>query len=159
MDGKAKDKLAAARAALPLAKDLQSVHANGSASLAELRDFLGGLKGKSPQEVIGIVSTSLLVQSLAIAFVATAGILLIFTVGPYLVYGPPQEKQAAKKIPPIAVPVEPAPPAPASAGATAESNVDVAAKAMGIDDAKAADPKANPLDSPDLDKLLEKTVD
>ena len=40
------------------------MHANGSASLAELREFLGTLQGSSPQEVIGIVSTSLLVQSM-----------------------------------------------------------------------------------------------
>jgi hypothetical protein len=40
-----------------------------------------------------------------------------------------------------------------------EPDAGAAAKALEIDEAKAADPRANPLDSPDLDKLLEKRVD
>ena len=41
-------------------RELRNLHANGSASLAELREFLAELKGRKPQEVIGIVSASLL---------------------------------------------------------------------------------------------------
>ena len=165
MEMKAKDKLAAARAALPLARDVQAVHANGSASLAELREFLAGLKGKNPQEVIGIVSNSLLLQSVAIATLGTAAILAVFTVGPYLIYGPESEPQAKKAATVAAPPAEepaaanavsPAATSATNAGqAPSQPDIQKAAAAMGIDETKAADPKENPLDKPNLDKLLD----
>jgi hypothetical protein len=128
-------------------------------SLSELRDFLGTLHGKSPQEVIGIVSTSLLVQSMLIAVAGTLGILLIFTLGPYLVYGPPQEKAAKKPAAPASPADSPAAVAPTAtsgeAPAAGQPDAAAAAKAMGIDEAKPADPGKNPLDGPNLDKLLD----
>ena len=33
--------------------DVQSVKRNGAASLTELREFIGALKGRKPQDVIG----------------------------------------------------------------------------------------------------------
>jgi hypothetical protein len=161
MEPKGKDQLAAARSSFGPLKDLHSVRSNGSASLGELREFLGTLHGKSPQEVIGIVSTSLLVQSMLIALAGTALILFVFTLGPYFVYGPPQAKAAAKK--PAAAAAPAATSAPASTPANAESaaattsqpDVEAASKVLGIDETKPADPKKNPLDNPSLDKLLD----
>ena len=145
---------------IPLPRDVETLHVNGSASLAELKEFLGTLHGKSPQEVIGIVSSSLLLQSLGIATVATIALLAVFTIGPYLAYGPPPAKEAAKKPvdaaqaqPPAAAP---ATAAAAAAGASGEPDAEAAAKAMGIDEAKSADPNQNPLDKgPNLDNLLD----
>ena len=145
---------------LPLPRDVETLHANGSASLAELKDFLGNLHGKSPQEVIGIVSASLLIQSMAAATVATIAILAVFTLGPYLIYGPPQAKEVAAK-PAAAAPADAAAATPAagaesSTGAPGEVDPEAAAKAMGIDEAKSADPGSNPLDKgPDIDNLLD----
>jgi len=161
MEPKGKDQLAAARSSFGPLKDLNSVRSNGSASLSELREFLGTLHGKSPQEVIGIVSTSLLVQSMLIALAGTALIFLVFTVGPYFMYGPPQAKAAAKK--PAAAAAPAATPVPASTPANTEStaaaagqpDVEAASKVLGIDETKPADPKKNPLDNPSLDKLLD----
>lgn len=160
MEPTGKDKLAAARSGFGPSSDLRSVHSNGSVSLGELREFLGTLHGKSPQEVIGIVSTSLLVQSMLIAVAGTLGILLIFTLGPYLIYGPPQEKVARKPAAAAASPTESSAPAAASATsgeapAAGQPDAAAAAKAMGIDEAKPADPGKNPLDGPNLDKLLD----
>jgi hypothetical protein len=161
MESKGKDQLAAARTGYGPLNELRNVHSNGSASLGELREFLGTLHGKSPQEVIGIVSTSLLVQSMLIALAATAAILLIFTVGPYLVYGPRTAKEVAKKPAPAASASASTPAAGAPAGASTETpaagepDAEAAAKAMGIDETKTADPKSNPLDNPSLDKLLD----
>ena len=118
MEPKGKDQLAAALSSFGPLNDLHSVRSNGSASLGELREFLGTLHGKSPQEVIGIVSTSLLVQSMLIALAGTALILFVFTLGPYFVYGPPQAKAAAKK--PAAAAAPAATSAPASTPANAE---------------------------------------
>jgi hypothetical protein len=161
MDPKGKDQLAAARSSFGPLKDLHSVRSNGSASLGELREFLGTLHGKSPQEVIGIVSTSLLVQSMLIALAGTALILFVFTLGPYFVYGPPQAKAAAKKPAAVAAPAVAAAasgtPATAEAAAstTSQPDVEAASKVLGIDETKPADPGKNPLDNPSLDKLLD----
>ena len=146
---------------LPLPREVTALHANGSASLTELRGFLGTLHGKSPQEVIGIVSSSLLLQSLAIAAGLTTVLLIVFTVGPYLIYGAPKIKQAADKALPAAD-ASPASPAAATtvapaSGTQAEGQPDVeaASKVLGIDETKPADPTKNPLDNPNLDKLLD----
>lgn len=153
MEPKAKDQLATARSGFGPLNDLRSVHSNGSASLGELREFLGKLHGKNPQEVIGLVSANLLVQSMLIATAATIVIMLVFTVWPYLTVGPHGQPVATKS-----AAATPAPAAPAAPVAAAANQPDAAAadKALGSDEAKAADPGKNPLDRPDLDKLLDK---
>lgn len=143
--------------------DVKNLKESSAASLDELREFLKSLKTRSPQEVIGIVKTSLLIQSLAISTVATVAMMAAFTVGPYMVYGPkkpatPAAKPAAVAAAPDASkPAEPAAATGAAAGAPATGAPDAekAAKVMGLDETKPADPKKNPLDKPDLDKLLD----
>lgn len=144
-------------------RDLQQVRAGTSASLIELKEFLAQLKGRKPQDVIGIVSASMLVQSISIASLAVLGILFVFTIGPYIVYGPPQPKQVTPKHGAAVVRQEVGspslPPTSAVTNSTAQAasipNVEQASKAMGLDEAKPADPAKNPLDSPNLDKLLD----
>jgi hypothetical protein len=147
-------------------RDMKNLHANGSASLSELREFLAGLKTRKPQEVIGIVSASLLMQSMALATAATVGILVVFSVGPYLIYGAPQAKAStAKGAKPASAMASPAGDPKGTPTANANATLDTpaksgpdaakAVKAMGLDETKPADPKKNPLDSPNLDKLLD----
>jgi hypothetical protein len=144
-------------------KDLHNLQQNGSASLSELKEFLTKLQGRSPQEVVGIVSTSLLVQSMALATVGTLALLAVFTIGPYLVYGAPQPK--AKAAAPVAAVAPATNDAPASAPASSaaqpttsgEPSTDDKTKAlqkMGIDETKTADPQVNPLEK-NLDNLLD----
>ena len=146
--------------ALDVAGDLRNLRTHGAASVEELKEFLSTLRGKSPQEVIGIVSSSLLIQSLAIATGITVASMVIFTVGPYLVWGSPKAKPAQA---PAAATTPAAPATAAASPATkGESKSDgpsaedaaKAAKAMGLDETKTADPKANPLEK-DFDKLLD----
>ncbi len=140
--------------------DFRNLKEHGGASLSELKEFLSNLRGRSPQEVIGIVKTSLLIQSLVIATVATVAFLFVFTVAPYMIWGP-QVAQKPKKPQPVAA--QPATPIPANTAAKTETKSDgtpssentaKAVKAMGMDETKAADPKANPLDR-ETDKLLD----
>lgn len=149
--------------ALDVSGDLHNLRTHGAASVEELKEFLSKLRGKSPQEVIGIVSSSLLLQSLAIATAATFAAMVIFTVGPFLLWGPPKVKPA--QAPAAVASTTPAGPATAAAPTVtkAESKSDgtpsvedaaKAAKAMGMDEAKKADPKSNPLEK-DFDKLLD----
>ena len=156
MEPKAKDQLATARSGFGPLNDLRSVHSNGSASLGELREFLNRLHGKSPQEVIGIVSANMLVQSMLIATAATIALLVVFTVWPYLTVGPHGQPVATKPVAPPLSPAAAAPAAPATTAAANQPNAAAADKALGSDEAKPADPGKNPLDRPDLDKLLDK---
>jgi hypothetical protein len=143
--------------------DVKNLKESGGASLEELREFLKTLKSRNPQEVIGIVKTSLLIQSLVISSLATVAFMAIFTVGPYLVYGPDKPTSAPRKGTVAAVPAAAETSAPTSAAATAPADkgsvgapdVEKAAKVMGLDETRPADPKKNPLDKPDLDKLLD----
>ncbi|WP_254513489.1 hypothetical protein [Anatilimnocola floriformis] len=134
-------------------KDLENIKHNGSASLVELKQFLSRLQGRSPQEVVGLVSTSLLVQSMVIATLGSLAIMVAFTVGPYLMYGPPQVKQA--KSGPGAKAAAPVAAAPSNAEETAKpaDNEGRYKKALGVDETKTADPNKNPLD---IDNLLDK---
>ena len=145
--------------------DTRNLKESGTASVAELREFLKTLKARNPQEVIGIVSSSLLIQSVGISCVATAAILAVFTVAPYFIYGPRQAKAAAAKPAMAAAADATRPASDSTAGSNADSTGSAAtpgvpdaakaAKVMGLDEAKSADPKKNPLDKPDLDKLLD----
>jgi hypothetical protein len=140
--------------------DFRNLKEHGGASLSELKEFLSNLRGRSPQEVIGIVKTSLLIQSLVIATVATVAFLFVFTVAPYMIWGPQVTERPKKPLPPFAN--QPATPTPAVAakadaksdGTPSSENTAKAVKAMGMDETKTADPKANPLEK-DFDKLLD----
>lgn len=143
--------------------DVKNLKESGGASLEELREFLKTLKTRSPQEVIGIVKASLLIQSLVMSTVATAAIMAVFTVGPYMLYGP--DKPAAPAAKPAVAAASPgdskstepaaAPATPTNTTETGAANPEKAAAVMGLDESKPADPKKNPLDKPDLDKLLD----
>lgn len=141
--------------------DFRNLKEHGGASLGELKEFLSNLRGRSPQEVIGIVKTSLLIQSLVIATVATLAFLFVFTVTPYMIWGPQLAEKPKKPQSPVAT--QAVAPAPANATAKSETqsdgtpsseNASKAVKAMGMDETKTADPKSNPLEK-DFDKLLD----
>lgn len=160
MDGNSKDSPVSPLVGIGLTSDLRTLKEGSAVSVAELREFLKSLKARNPQEVIGIVSSNLLVQSLGLSCVITAVFMAVFTVGPYMVYGPTTKK---------APPTKPAAQAVATDGnrstsegavatgsvATGQPDAERASKAMGLDEAKSADPKKNPLDKPDIDKLLD----
>lgn len=147
-----------------IAGDMKRLHGDATATAAELREFVSSLKGRSPAEVLGAIGESSLVQAVAQAAVGCVVLLVLFTVGPYLYYGPavaaPVESSdaaAASGDAPSAAAAETDAVAEAADGGAepdAAPDVEQAARAMGIDEARPADPKVNPLDS-DLDRLLD----
>ena len=154
-----------------LGSEVHGLKTNGHAPLDELREFLAALKGRNPQEVIGIVSSSLLIQSMVLATIGTVVFMAVFTVVPYWLYGPLKAGPTAAHAPPAANAAA-APPATPAAGKTADASATKtsdsdsdspaqadaakAAKTLGLDETKAADPSKNPLESsPNLDKLLD----
>ncbi len=165
MDGNLKDSPVSPPVGIGLTSDLRTLKESGAASVAELRGFLKSLKTRNPQEVIGIVSSNLLVQSLGLACVISAVFMVVFTVGPYMVYGPmtskgPPKKPAAPAVATDGHRVNPEGTAGAGASAngaasTGQSDAERASKVPGVEETKSADPKKNPLDKPDIDKLLD----
>ncbi len=142
------------------ASSLKRLQRDGGHSLDELREFLGQLRGRSPQEVLGIVTASHLIRAVLQATLGCIIVMAIFTIIPYFIGG----KEAASK--PQASPATASPDETTTTNdaATNTTNDSVtpsndpdptkAAKALDIDEAKPADPNINPLDK-DLDKLLD----
>jgi len=150
---------------IALGSEVHGLKTNGHAPLDELREFLAALKGRNPQEVIGIVSSSLLIQSMVLATIGTVVFMAVFTVVPYWLYGPLKAGPTAAHAPPAAPPAA-GKTADASATKTSDSasasdspaqaDAAKASKTLGLDETKAADPSKNPLESsPNLDKLLD----
>jgi hypothetical protein len=75
--------------------DLRELRGNSSATVGELRDFLRELKGRSPQEMLGLVATSGLFRATLISTVVVAGAILVFTAIPYLLAGREAEAPVA----------------------------------------------------------------
>lgn len=144
--------------------DIRALKDNSTAAVAELREFLGELQGRSPQEVIGIVSQTGLFRGITAATVGTLVVLVVFTIGPYALYGGPSSGPDAESGELAAASDdEPAPDDSPDVQSAAETNADTnsakpdlerAADAMGISEATDANPNENPLDSK-LDKLLD----
>lgn len=151
-------------------KDVKRLRSDGTASVEELRAFLGELKGRSPQEMLGIMAESGLVRGMVSATIATVALLFVFTIGPWA-YGelagePEQAKTATRPEPadsaaaktPVDLATQAAsaaasvgdpgstPPAPAG-----QPDLGAASKALGISEAKTGEPN--------LDSLLDKKLD
>lgn len=143
-----------------LARDIHTARRGAQASAEELRQYVAQFRGKSPQEMLGLVAGSSLVQGTVLATIVTVVFLAAFTIGPYMwnKMSPP----VAKAPPPKAAAPAPAAtpnasaPAPAVAAGTAAAPVPAATvsvpkdpvlERLGIGEVKMADPKAkNPLD-------------
>jgi hypothetical protein len=138
---------------------LSRVKRDGAHSLQELQEFVAQMRGRSPQEVLGMVSASELVRGIVLATVGCVVLLAAFTVVPYAL----RDKDAAAKASAApAAPTKTAGPSTATTPAIASTDektdktpdASAAAKALNIDEVKTADPSVNPLDK-DLDKLLD----
>jgi len=147
-----------------VAGDLRRLKSDGVASAAELREFLGNLKGRSPEDVMGAVAQSNLVRSIGLATVGCLGLMAVLTIIPYLLRDSSSSVAANSS---VAAPVKDdsatqADTRPAAADsrsdlqteASAAANAREAVDKMGI--GGAADPDSNP-DKIDnrLDKLLD----
>lgn len=101
-----------------LARDIHRAREGATATAGELREFVKQLKGRSPQEMLGIVAGSGLVRSTVLATVITVVFMVGFTVGPYL-YGKANPKQPVADAEAAAKAAAPAAPTAAAAPAAA----------------------------------------
>ncbi|MEC9096365.1 MAG: hypothetical protein VX776_07025 [Planctomycetota bacterium] len=133
--------------------DVQSVKRNGAASLTELREFIGSLKGRKPQDVMGDVASNGLVQGMIMSTAGFIVVLLVFTAIPFFMAE--KEPVAQKEVPPTAVvpenqatqqeSVEQNSVEEESAEESAPTGDDVLDN-LGIGETKEAKPDENPLD-------------
>jgi len=150
-----------------------------AATVEELRSFLEGMRGKSAKEVLGTLAESGLIRATFQATVISIVGIGLFTVGPYMIYGGKKKGPTTSAAAPAAAtanagastnsPTATTSAMPtsgaaattsnnaekASGGATPETDLDKAAKALGVSETKSADPKNNPREK-DLDNLLDK---
>ena len=150
--------------------DLQRLKTDASSTAEEVREFIATLKGRTPQEVLGAVSESGLVQATFQAAIACTVLLVVLTVLPWaLASNEPASTAAsaessskdavANSAAPAASSTEAAPTTATAGTRTAadtptSSDAARAASAMKIDETVVTDPKKNPLDG-NLDKLLD----
>lgn len=85
--------------------DLREMKNNSHATVQELQAFLREFKGRSPQEMLGVVAASQLARSFGLATALVTGAILLFTAIPYFFPGKDSK-------PPVATttPLTPAPP-------------------------------------------------
>ena len=137
-------------------RELRNLGANSQATAAELKAFLAELKGRSPQEMLGIVAASQLFRSLVLSSIAVLILILVFTIIPYLMgdenTGKVTEVDVAQPVPnQVAQPADADPnPEPGEAMANTppgQNQPDLSA--LGVNEEKSAPPNKNPLDSDD----------
>jgi hypothetical protein len=151
-----------------IARDVSRLKTEGAASMAELREFLGQMRGRTPQEMIGLVAKSGLTRSMFLATFLCVVLLAALTVIPYALRQPgadrsaPAAKETAERedttqtVQPESARKPAETVAPASVVDTEEAGVDPerAVDAMGIGETRVADPNENPLEDK-LDNLLD----
>lgn len=125
------------------AADFRELKGNSRATVQELQEFLRELKGKSPQEMLGIVAASQLARSLALSSALVGGAILLFTAIPYFLGGDekaaPTPTAAAEPVPVPQPPVSEKPP-------VEEKKPDPLSK-LGVGEELTAPPDQNPLEN------------
>ena len=142
-------------------RDIERLGKNGQAVVGELREFLAGLKGKSPKEMMGAVAESHLGKSLVSATVFMAVLLFLLSAVPFYL----KQNQEAETLPNDETPSagassmeqeeesEYAPEETESAEKPVAPPEQSTADVLGIGEQKVADPNSNPLDSSGDDLL------
>jgi len=118
--------------------DLRELRDNSRATVGEIQAFLRALKGKSPQEMLGVVAQSGLFRSLVLSTALVAGGILLFTAIPYFMGGDEKPTPVAEKPIPVETP-EAVPEVPAPAPDPLSS--------LGVGEELSAPPNTNPLEN------------
>lgn len=121
--------------------DLRELRQNSHATVQEIQSFLRELKGKGPQEMLGVVSASNLFRSLVLSTAIVVGGILLFTAIPYFACGDEKPAPVPKKPAPAEAPVK----TPKPAEPAAEPAPDPLSK-LGVGEELSAPPNTNPLD-------------
>ena len=145
MKGKSKDSDAARVAMASTKADLRELKSNTNATVQELQQFLRELKGKSPQEMLGVVASSQLFRSTIISVILVTIALFGLTAIPYFLQ---DEQSSPSEEPAVATPTAPAP-APTPAAPTpkpSDPNSPDSLKPLKVNETITAPSNSNPLE-------------
>jgi hypothetical protein len=141
-------------------RDFRNLQKNGSLTAAELKEFVEQMRGRRPQEVLGLVAHSGLAQGIAAATVMVVFLVALGTVVPYALGKAFPEPVAAKPQPaeqPAETPEKPAeqPATSTEAAATpaAQPTPNELPDLLGEGEVRTSDAKTNPLEGK-VDDLL-----
>lgn len=142
-------------------RDIKSVQVNSAAVGTEIGDFLEQMRGRSPQEMLGLVAQSDLIRSTIVATVGCVVLILALTIIPHVL----REEAPAKADVKAETPATQTPPDvaktpdPVAVGKTDTGNTktgdnpDKVAKTLGIGDVKTGSPDLDPFKNSDDDLL------
>jgi hypothetical protein len=122
--------------------DLRELRDNSRATVGEIQAFLRELKGKSPQEMLGVVAVSNLFRSLVLSTGLVVGGILLFTAIPYFMGSDEKPAPVSKPPNPVEAPVQ----TPQPAEPAAEPAPDPLSK-LGVGEELSAPPNTNPLEN------------
>jgi len=135
------------RSALASTKaDLRELHGNSQATVREIQAFLRELKGKNPQEMLGLVTSSSLFRSLVLSTFLVIGGILLFTAIPYFMAEKEPVTTETIPQPTTSEAPEPTPAAPAAETPTTNEKTDPI-DSLGIGEELPAPPEVNPLET------------
>jgi len=147
MKGKSNNSDASRVAMASTKADLRELKTNTNATVQEIQEFLRQLKGKSPQEMLGVVASSQLIRATILSCILVAGAIFALTAIPYFLGGedsPPSEAPAVAATPAAPAP-EPTPPAPEPTKAT-PGETPSPIEPLGVNETKTAPANSNPLE-------------
>lgn len=124
--------------------DLRHLRDHSQATVAELKAFLAEMKGRNPQEMLGMVAGNPLIRAVAQSAVIIVVILAVCTVIPYMNReepAPATEELAAEITKPVEESETPADPVEPTA------DPDTALENLGVGEEKTAPSDVNPLDT------------
>lgn len=137
----------AERVALASTKaDLRELKANSSATVLELKEFLSQLRGKGPQEMLGVVASSQLFRATILSVILVTAALFAFTAIPYFFGDEPAPEPVVETTAPT-----PVPPVPEPKPSDPAKPVNLAP--LGINEELSAPPNSNPLEDKGEDFL------
>ena len=122
--------------------DLRELRDNSRATVGEIQAFLRELKGKSPQEMLGVVAQSGLFRSLVLSTGLVVGGILLFTAIPYFMGSDEKPAPVSKPPTPVEAPLE----TPKTLEPAAEPAPDPLSK-LGVGEELSAPPNTNPLEN------------
>lgn len=130
--------------------DFRELKTNSSATLQELQEFLRQLKGKSPQEMLGVVATSQLFRATILSLILVTGAIFGLTAFSYF-FGEKPEPTTPSEPTPVAVVPTPAPPVTKPKVTTREAPNPI--DPLGVNDQLSTAPNTNPLENKKEDFL------
>ena len=163
MEPRKKDNIYNSKGSRTVVDQTRRLKADAAASAEELRQFIAKMHGKSPQEVLGAVAESGLTRGIITSAIGAFVILVVFTVGPFMLNklsadtAPASTKnpqQTAAKTEPNSTRTAVQKQSTEPEVVPERADLEKATDAMGIGETKTADPDENPLDNK-LDSLLD----